>query len=268
MKQIFRIFSIIIGVGVCLWGIFILLKPNKNSKKTFPKLSITQNHFKINLAEKRGIIKIITNNQDKTFGIDLSHYQEKQHINWKKISLTDQKLPIDFILLRATMGTNKMDKNFNHFWEASRQHHKIRGAYHFYYPDQAPTLQAENFIKKIKLQKGDLPPILDIEKSPRRISKDIFIKNIKTFCNILENKYGKKPIIYTYFHFYKNNLNEDFSEYPTWIANYNDVPTPLNSERWNLWQFTEKGFVNGINTKIDINIFNGDVEDLQKMTLN
>jgi len=46
------------------------------------------------------------------------------------------------------------------------------------------------------------------------------------------------------------------------------LPTPLNSERWNLWQFTEKGFVNGINTKIDINIFNGDVEDLQKMTLN
>ncbi len=107
MKQIFRIFSIIIGIGVCLWGIFILLKPNKNSKKIFPKLSITQNHFKINLAEKNRIIKIITNNQDKTFGIDLSHYQEKQHINWKKISLTDQKLPIDFILLRATMGTNK-----------------------------------------------------------------------------------------------------------------------------------------------------------------
>lgn len=181
MKQIFRIFSIIIGVGVCLWGIFILLKPNKNSKKIFPKLSITQNHFKINLAEKKRIIKIITNNQDKTFGIDLSHYQEKQHINWKKISLTDQKLPIDFILLRATMGTNKMDKNFNHFWEASRQHHKIRGAYHFYYPDQAPTLQAENFIKKIKLQKGDLPPNFRYRKKPKKNIKRYLHRKHKNF---------------------------------------------------------------------------------------
>ena len=48
----------------------------------------------------------------------------------------------------------------------------LRGAYHYFRPNENSTLQAQNFIKNVKLQPGDLPPILDIEKISNIQSSD------------------------------------------------------------------------------------------------
>ena len=34
--------------------------------------------------------------------------------------------------------------------------------------------------------------------------------------------------------------------------------------KWTFWQYSEKGRVNGINAKVDLNVFNGTLEDLYK----
>lgn len=34
--------------------------------------------------------------------------------------------------------------------------------------------------------------------------------------------------------------------------------------KWTFWQYSEKGQVNGINAKVDLNLFNGSLEDLYK----
>ncbi len=83
----------------------------------------------------------------------------------------------------------------------------------------------------------------------------------------MEEAYGEKPIIYTYFYYYRDYLKGEFNDYPIWLANYNDVPAPSPDENWKFWQFTENGIVYGINVKVDVDIYNGSLWSLQRLTL-
>jgi lysozyme len=114
-----------------------------------------------------------------------------------------------------------------------------------------------NFIQRVALSKGDLPPVLDVEHT-NGLSKQIFQSEVKEWLQIIEQHYGVKPIIYTYTNFYENNLSEGFDEYPFWIAHYNGSDAPRSSRQWHFWQHNEKGHVNGINSFVDFNVFNGD----------
>ena len=218
-------------------------------------------------SETLRIQKIISNNLDKTYGFDISHYQNKEDIKWDSLSIGNKTISLEFVVMRATMGNRNADKNFDEFWASAKEHKLIRGAYHFYRADEDPVIQANNFLDNVKLESGDLPPVLDIEKIPKSKSKEKLIEDLKIWCKIVEETYGEKPIIYTYYHYYKDFLRGEFDGYPIWLANYNDVPEPSPEDQWNFWQFTENGIVYGINSKIDLNIYNGGVWSLKSLTL-
>ena len=223
--------------------------------------------LKNNEREAARIDRIIGAYADKTFGIDISHYQNPKDIRWDSLSIGNRTIPLKFIVLRATMGNTSKDKNFEEFWRTAKKHNLIRGAYHFYRPDEDPVKQANNFLETVKLEEGDLLPILDIEKLPLKYTQKELNKNLKIWLKIVEEKYDKKPVIYTFYHYYKDNLRSDFDEYPLWLANYNNVPQPSADDDWKIWQFTENGIVYGINTKVDLNVFNGNIWSLKKLTV-
>ena len=218
-------------------------------------------------TETKRINRIIGDYADKTFGMDLSHYQRLEDIKWDSLSIGNGAIPIEFVVLRATMGNRSADKHFDEFWKLSKKHNLVRGAYHFYRADEDPVMQANNFLANVKLESGDLPPVLDIEKIPKRKSTKELVADLKIWCKIVEETYGEKPIIYTYYHYYKDFLKDEFNGYPIWLANYNDVPQPSPDADWKIWQFTEKGIVKGINTKVDLNVFNGNSWSLNRLTL-
>jgi len=220
-----------------------------------------------NEVETLRIQKILSNNLDKTYGFDISHYQNKEDINWDSLSIGNKTIPLEFVVMRATMGNRNADKHFGEFWGLAKKHDLIRGAYHFYRADEDPVIQANNFLENVKLEGGDLPPILDIEKIPKRKTNKKLIEDLKVWCKIVEEAYGEKPIIYTYYHYYKDFLKGEFDDYPLWLANYNDVPTPSPDSNWDFWQFTENGIVHGINTKVDLDIYNGSAWSLKRLTL-
>ncbi|WP_234108958.1 glycoside hydrolase family 25 protein [Chryseobacterium sp. R2A-55] len=217
--------------------------------------------------EEKRINRIIGDYADKIFGIDMSHYQRKEDIEWDSLSIGNRSIPIKFVVLRGTMGNKSTDKHFQEFWKLGKKHNLIRGAYHFYRADEDPVMQANNFLENVKLESGDLPPILDIEKIPSRKSSEKLIEDLKIWCKIVEEAYGEKPIIYSYYHYYKDFLRGHFDDYPLWLANYNDVPQPSPDDQWKFWQFTENGIVYGINTKVDVNVFNGSMWSLKRLTL-
>ncbi|MCU7615262.1 GH25 family lysozyme [Chryseobacterium sp. GMJ5] len=226
-------------------------------------------HKKLHNSEKEAfrIQKIVSNNLDKTYGFDISHYQNKEDISWDSLSIGNKTIPLEFVVMRATMGNRSADKHFSEFWQQAKKHNLIRGAYHFYRADEDPVFQANNFLENVKLESGDLPPILDIEKISRRKSNKKLVEDLKIWCKIVEETYGEKPIIYTYYHYYKDFLKGEFDDYPLWLANYNDVPTPSPDDEWNFWQFSENGIVYGINTKVDLDLYNGGIWSLKRLTL-
>ena len=255
----------ILAVSLIFTGFFL-----KNKIAFYYAMYFNKYHHK-NLKndekEAARIDKIITEYNDKTFGFDISHYQKKEDIKWDSLTIANDGIKLDFVVMRATMGNRKKDKHFDDFWETSKKNELIRGAYHFYRADEDPVMQANNYLESVKLESGDLRPVLDIERVPRRKSREKFIEDLKVWLKIVEDKYGEKPIIYTYYYYYKDHLKGEFEDYPLWLANYNDVMVPSPDDDWKLWQFTEKGIVKGINTKVDLNIYNGNLWSFKKLTL-
>lgn len=209
------------------------------------------------------IFDVLSHHKKKQFGVDVSHYQGK--INWDKAIKIQDSFPISFVFVRATAGKNRIDRQFKRNWKQVKNKELIRGAYHYYRPNENSILQANNFINAVRLEKGDLPPVLDIEDIPRVQSMENLKKGLKKWLAKVENHYKMKPIIYSGESFYNDFLYYEFSEYTCWIANYNFHVENIDKD-WNFWQFTDKGSVTGIDELVDVNIYNGQLIELRGLT--
>jgi len=208
--------------------------------------------------------QVLEKHQGKSIGIDVSEYQGK--ISWSYVDTLEKKYPIHFVFIRATVGKDRKDRQFDTNWLGAKENKMIRGAYHYYRPNENSLEQAELFITTVHLQKGDLPPVLDIEKLPKNQSIANLKLGLKRWLKAVESHYGVKPIIYTGERYYDDFLKEEFSDYLFWIANYNFYREEIGTD-WLFWQFTEKASIPGIKGNVDVNIYNGDLQQLQFITV-
>ena len=200
-------------------------------------------------------------------GIDISHYQGK--IDWDQLrNAMIEKCPIRFVVIKATEGSTQLDKRFNDNFRNAQEYGFIRGAYHFWSNKSSARDQAYFFLKKVHLQRGDLPPVLDVEHKPKDMSTEDFQREILTWLHIVEDKYHVKPIIYTYYKFKMNYLGTPvFDDYPYWIAHYY-VDKVEYSGPWKFWQHTDAGRLPGIKGYVDFDIYNGSYYDLKQLCIN
>jgi lysozyme len=202
----------------------------------------------------------------KIHGIDVSRYQN--NINWDEVAamqVADKK--IGFAFIKATEGLGRVDNNFNRNWKKIGETNLVRGAYHFFIATKSGKQQAENFIRTVNLGRGDLPPVLDVEQT-YGVKPALLRARVKEFLDVTEAYYGVKPIIYTNVDFYNHYLSDDMQAYPLWVAHYLRKDRPRIARDWLFWQYSETGRVNGINTTVDFNVFNGDSTDLQQLLIN
>jgi lysozyme len=200
----------------------------------------------------------------KVHGIDVSHHQGT--IDWQAVKATEtQNYPIRFVFMKATEGGDYKDRRFAENFREAREAGLVRGAYHFYNPNTDPIRQADFFISQVTLEKGDLAPVLDIERKPR--NKAQLQADLVKFLNRLEQHYGVRPIIYTSYRYMERYLDSpEFARYPLWIAHYY-VEALSYEGSWQFWQHTDYGTVPGITESVDLNVFNGSLSDLQRYVL-
>ena len=202
---------------------------------------------------------------DYIYGIDISEYQGV--VAWDKLSEINESKLVNFIIIRSTAGKNYRDRYFTSNWREAGKKNIIRGAYHYFRPNENSSEQAHNFIKNVKLSSGDLPPILDVERISKVQSISSLKTGIKNWLDIIELHYGIKPILYTGANYYKDHLAGEFLDYKLWIANYNNVKQPLNNFDWEIWQFSDNGTASGIKGPVDLNLFKGTYGELKKYAL-
>lgn len=198
------------------------------------------------------------------FGLDVSLFQGD--IDWE--ILTDNH-DVDFVFIRATAGIDRLDDKFEYNWIEAKNNGILRGAYHYFRPNENSREQAMKFINNVVLKPGDLPPVLDIEEYSNVQSTDRLKTGLLNWLVIVEEHYGVTPIIYTYNRFYRNVFEGDvrFYRYPFWIAWYNTQRHPDEiMGNWHFWQFTDRGTITGIDGFVDINVFNGKKQDLLVLT--
>ncbi|MAQ69725.1 MAG: hypothetical protein CMD23_01345 [Flavobacteriales bacterium] len=199
----------------------------------------------------------------KTYGIDVSHYQnEKSKINWYEVS-QNKNPKIEFAYLRSTMGSNGQDTAFQYNYENAKKQKIAIGIYHYYRPNEDAQAQFENFAT-YNIKTGDLPPVIDIEQKSKFGNKKL-LKELSIFLKLIEENYTK-PIIYTQQKFYNMYFRNQFKEYDFWIARQSGIekspennqpnkePILLDNRCPLIWQYSGTGTINGIEGKVDLNI--------------
>lgn len=198
-------------------------------------------------------------------GIDVSSYQGE--IDWDIIASQD----ISFAFIKATEGSTFVDKNFVYNFDEAQKSGLSIGAYHFFSYDSDGTTQAENFINTVVPFDGMLPPVIDLEfygdkeKSPP--AREQVSEQLKIMLYLLEEHYNQKPIIYATEKSYELYLLNDYEGYDIWIRNVISNPKLTDNRKWVFWQYTNRDKLDGYNGKekyIDVNVFNGNVEEFAK----
>lgn len=196
-------------------------------------------------------------------GIDVSYYQGK--IDWLKVKqMKEDEVKISFAFIKATEGLLLVDPYFKRNWREAPKAGLMCGAYHFFRPKKDGKAQAKFFLQVVNIEKGDLPPVVDIESldgvSPAKMRLEL-----SDFINYVEMKTKVKPIIYTGLKFYKDYLAGEFEDYHLWIANYHQAQLRMDKSLWKFWQHSDRAKINGIGHVVDFNAFNGDSTELVKM---
>lgn len=207
-------------------------------------------------------VKFAASRHPKKFevhGVDVSRWQ--YDIDWKTL----RKQGANFAFIKATEGGDHLDPMFMKNWKGAKAAGIPRGAYHFMYWCRSGEAQAKWFIRNVPKEKGMLPPVVDAEwnhdskncrgkPSPAKIRA-----RMKYVMDAMEAHYGVKPIIYTAPDFYEDNLQGHFKNYSFWLRSVAEHPSGRypNRSGFAFWQYSGTGLSKGVNTQIDLNVFNG-----------
>lgn len=200
------------------------------------------------------------------YGIDVSKNQGA--MDWDVLATQDEH-PIKFVLIRSTLGDDRIDYKFEHNLKRAREKNFVIGAYHYYDPNENSSLQADNYLKRVRLAQGDIIPIVDIERTSRVQSPQQLLVGLRNWLSIVEKAYGVKPIIYSASSWFDTFLaTPELSSYPKWVAKWidcNGQPTDDDKHVRNavIWQYTDKLKIPGIPSKytVDGNVMCSSVLD-------
>lgn len=181
-------------------------------------------------------------------GIDVSHYQGV--IDWDKFHEEADSI-VRFVYCKATEGTNHIDAQWSRNKSELRKYKIHFGAYHFFLPKKNALKQAKHYVKNYTPRQSELSPVLDVETEGK--SDADLISRMKTWLSYVEKKTGRRPIIYTSFHFYSTKFKGKFKGYKFWIANYNNRPDRMVDKQIIHWQYSDHGRIPGIEGPVDLN---------------
>lgn len=209
-------------------------------------------------ADKTEIKKQHTTDATSRFGIDVSKWNGD--IDWDKVKADG----VEFVMIRCgyrgtTMGALIEDPNFLMNIRGAKAAGLDVGVYFFTQAiNEVEAVEEASMV--IALCDGyelDYPVMIDSEGAGgngRADSLDVETRTkvCKAFCETIENA-GYEAGVYASRSWYNANLEVNkLEKYRIWLAEYRS--TPLYSGYYDMWQYTSKGKVDGIEGNVDLNI--------------
>ena len=191
-------------------------------------------------------------------GIDVSYAQGA--IDWSKVA----NAGIKFAIIRAAFrgyGTGRIvaDEWFERNIKGATAAGIKVGVYFFSQAinETEGAEEADYIINQIKNYKVTLPVAIDTEyvsdsrARGNSISRGTRTAAVKAFCERSLQR-GYTPMIYASTSWLNNQLDmSKLSSYKVWVAQYYNRVTYTG--KYQCWQYTSSGHVDGINTKVDMN---------------
>lgn len=193
-------------------------------------------------------------------GVDVSKHQG--YIDWKKVKASGY----DFAMIRigyrgyGKTGSVNLDERFHENIKNAQANGIDVGVYFFSQAinEEEAIYEANFLLEALEGYQLQLPvvydpeSILDAEARTDNVSGEQFTKNTMAFCQVIE-KSQYTPMIYANMLWEAFQLDLEYlKEYTIWYADYEPIPqTPYN---FTMWQYTNTGYVDGIEGQTDINI--------------
>ena len=185
-------------------------------------------------------------------GIDISKHNGK--IDWKEVA---EDPSIKFVYIKATEGASIVDKHYERNLREARAAGLKVGSYHFFRGYKTAEEQFAIFSKNVKKEEQDLLPMVDVEEAGNRlVDRARLQNNLQAFMDLVKEEYGKYPLLYSQYHFYNERLAPEFNRYYIFIARYGkQAPELKGGGKYNIWQYTERGRIRGIDGTVDLDRF-------------
>ena len=186
-------------------------------------------------------------------GIDLSCWQEK--VNYLELKAQG----IEFAIIRCGYGKNisQKDSKFEDHYAGLKYAGIKIGAYLYSYANtiEGAKAEAKNCLEFIKNKKFDLPIFYDLEdaKTTGIASKKTITEMAKVFCEEII-KEGYQAGVYANLNWFTNKINvKELEKYHIWLAQWG-VEKHTANFKVDIWQYTSKGEIKGINGNVDLDI--------------
>lgn len=237
-----------------------LTHAHNKSRKTNLRRAIVAFGASTSIAAALLIPTAGADSQSAPSGVDVASWQGA--IDWQGVNSAGQK----FAFVKATEGIDYTNPGYAGDITAARNAGLKVGSYHYARPNTDAAAQAAHFAQAYKAHPQDLPPVLDIEQSDDVAPAQLQAWT-RTFLTEVQRQTGVKPMVYTYRYFWEQDManTTEFASYPLWFAAYQSaVPTELPGgwKQMAFWQRTVDGQITGINTPVDMNLFNGTPDQL------
>ena len=187
--------------------------------------------------------------RDTGEGFDVSHHQGT--IDWKQVAGT---CSVSYVYIKATEGGSWQDSCYIYNVREAKKAGLLVGAYHFFHTNVSLDMQFRNMTSVIKREDIDLVPIIDVEPMGCSNCDSAELRQrLEKFMQMVENYYGKKPMLYTSVKFYNDHFSgSSLRNYPLMIAYYNgDEPQLKDGNRYAVWQYTHHGSIQGVPGDVD-----------------
>ena len=191
-------------------------------------------------------------------GVDVSKYQKK--IDWETVA----QAGVEFAIIRLgyrgmQSGALVEDPYFKENLKGAKEAGIKVGVYFFSQAVNAVEAveEASMAIALLEGEELDYPIFIDTEGGGGTARADSIDAATRTlvcqyFCKTIQNE-GYKAGVYSGRNYYYNKLQADaLEEYTIWLAEYRE--TPLYENRYDMWQYTSKGTVAGIEGNVDLNV--------------
>ena len=197
-------------------------------------------------------------------GIDVSKHQG--NIDWTKVAADGVEFAFIRVGLRGygTEGKLVEDEYFEQNVKGALQAGIKVGVYVYSQAitDEELLEEANLVLEKVKPYNIELPIVFDVEKvsggkgRANELSVEERTRLTALFCQTIQDA-GYKPMIYHNMEMGTLMLDlGQLEQYDKWFAYYNDdLYYPY---AYKVWQYSEKGAVDGINEEVDLNIWFGD----------
>lgn len=197
--------------------------------------------------------------RESILGIDVSNHQGD--VDWQQV----RSAGVQFVFLRIGYRGNAEGNLYED--ERAQQNYKgakeagllIGGYFYAQAVSVEEAVEEANFALELtKDWEFDLPLVYDWEYSGdntrvAQVDRETVTQCTAAFCQTVEAA-GRKSMVYCNPWQYRDLLDmEAVGDIPLWYAQYTDTPT-LPKETL-FWQYTETGFVPGISTNVDIDLY-------------